>query len=198
MTDYTSRYGNAGDVGAPYQPSSDTSRAAAVDVAKNIEQQRADVHLAIIRAGANGATWDELVDRYDFSPTANGRITELRIGGHIIDSGSRRKTRRGKNATVWIQAPLNSEAQRQRALTDSVPSTESSLPSDQVRTESPTADGEAAANDGAAVTSPACRSCEGRRGRVKIDREPYCCNTCFVTDGADHAKWCSEANRGAA
>lgn len=78
----TSRYGNAGKVGAPYQPGSDTSREAAVAIVGKIAE-----HLAI-------------------SPTANGRATELRDLGLIVDSGRRRETRAGRAAVVWIAKPM--------------------------------------------------------------------------------------------
>lgn len=103
MTEH--RFSHEEPVGAPFQHGSDTSRDAAIHVAKNIKQRRADAHLAIIRAGETGATWDELVERYGFSPTGNGRITELVELGLVVDSGRRRKTRSGSSATVWISVP---------------------------------------------------------------------------------------------
>lgn len=100
-----SRYTNSEPIGAPYAKGSDTSREAAQAKVGRIAEERTKVYLAVIRAGSSGATWDELVERLDLSPTANGRITELRELGLIIDSGRRRKTRRGRNAAVYVVAP---------------------------------------------------------------------------------------------
>lgn len=93
-------------VGAPYAKGSDTSRDAAKRVSKRIEQQRGDVYLCIVRGGENGRTWDEIVSILDCSPTANGRCTELRDMGLIHDSGRKRLTRRGSNATVWVATKI--------------------------------------------------------------------------------------------
>lgn len=97
-------------VGAPYAKGSDTSQAAAKKVSKRIEQQRGDVYLCIVRGGDSGRTWDEIVATLDCSPTANGRVTELRDMGLIHDSGLRRLTRRGSKATVWVATKIEERA----------------------------------------------------------------------------------------
>lgn len=100
MGEYQSRYGNAGDAGAPYCPSSDTSKAAAQKVATKVERDRENVLRFIAQTG--GAIWDEIWEPLKLSPTSNGRITELHFDGLIRDSGERRKTRTGCGATVWV------------------------------------------------------------------------------------------------
>ena len=97
---------NEEPVGAPYAKGSETSKAAAKKVAKRIEQQRGDVYLCIVRGGASGRTWDEIVTALACSPTANGRCTELRDMGLIHDSGLKRRTRRGSLAVVWVATKL--------------------------------------------------------------------------------------------
>lgn len=152
MTEHRFSHCNEEPVGAPYAKGSDTSREAAKHAAARIAEQRTEVYRAIIRAGSNGLTWDEIVVKLSISPTSNGRITELRDMGLICDSDRRRKTRRGRNATVWIATPLNTvrhAADKPTAITDSEPSTESSTQSNQVRTETPSAGGEVPAYDGA-------------------------------------------------
>lgn len=101
------RFSNCNEepIGAPYAKGSDTSREAARAKVGRIAEERTKVYLAIIRSGADGSTWDELVAKLDLAPSANGRCTELHEMGLILDSGRRRKTRRGRNAVVWIVAP---------------------------------------------------------------------------------------------
>ncbi|MFZ2492119.1 MAG: hypothetical protein WA208_11590 [Thermoanaerobaculia bacterium] len=102
--DFEHRYSHCGEepVGVPYAKGSDTSRDAATAVQKRVRLQRAEVLDCIRGAREYGRTWDEIVGVLDCSPTANGRITELRDGGDIVDSGRRRLTRRGSPAVVWI------------------------------------------------------------------------------------------------
>jgi hypothetical protein len=102
------RYGNAGDVGAPYQPGSSTSREAAQAIADHASEQRTEVYLCIRKAKHGGRTWDECVAILGCSPTANGRVTELVDLALICDAGVKRKTRRGRNAVVWIATEFRS------------------------------------------------------------------------------------------
>lgn len=106
---YTSRYAKPEHVGAPYAIGSDASREAAKAISRYADQQRTEVYLCIHRAHDNGRTWDEIVQLLGCSPTANGRVTELRDRGLILDSGRRRKTRSNRNATVWIVPPLETK-----------------------------------------------------------------------------------------
>lgn len=106
MRERESRYDQPEHPGVPYAIGSDTSLEAAQAKAKNVQHQRADVYLCILRAGENGRTWDEIVEILGCSPTANGRITELRDTFRlIVDSGRRRKTRSGGSAAVYVVAP---------------------------------------------------------------------------------------------
>lgn len=107
--DFPTRYDQPEHVGAPYAIGSDTSLAAAKSIVGRIAEQRTEVYRAIVRAGDDGRTWSELVEQLGCSPTANGRITELRDGGLIADSGRRRKTATGRGAVVWIAAPLKKD-----------------------------------------------------------------------------------------
>jgi hypothetical protein len=91
--------------GVPYAKGSDTSLEAAKSIVGKIAEQRTEVYRAIVRAGKDGRTWSELVEQLAVSPTANGRVSELRDAGLIVDSGRRRKTSAGRNAVVWIAAP---------------------------------------------------------------------------------------------
>lgn len=109
-----SRYDKPEHVGAPYAIGSDTSKDAAKSIVGKIAEQRTEVYRAIVRAGSNGLTWAEIVERIGCSPTANGRVTELSSGECplIVDSGRRRATRTGRKAVVWIAAPPRGEATR--------------------------------------------------------------------------------------
>jgi hypothetical protein len=122
--DLQSRYEKPEHVGAPYAIGSDTSKAAAKKVAKRVALQQTEVYRAIIRAGEHGATWDELVAQYGFSPTANGRVTRLvemgprrrqrtatadahRLQGHGVDRGSSTKWRGNAMTALDLQVILN-------------------------------------------------------------------------------------------
>lgn len=102
---FESRYSQPEPPGAPYAHGSDTSYAAAKRVSSRAAEQQAKVYAAIVAAGAEGMTWDEISVALDLAYTANGRVTELRDTGRIVDSGVRRNTRRNCPATVWIAAP---------------------------------------------------------------------------------------------
>jgi hypothetical protein len=104
--DLQSRYEKPEHVGAPYAIGSDTSKEAAKSIVGKIAEQRTEVYRAIVRAGANGLTWSEIVQQLGCSPTANGRCSELRDVGLIVDSGQRRRTHTGRRAVVWIASPI--------------------------------------------------------------------------------------------
>jgi len=56
-------------------------------------------------AGRRGMTCDETVEITDaLHQTISPRFYELHTSGRIIDSGQRRKTRRGRNAIVYVVA----------------------------------------------------------------------------------------------
>lgn len=67
------------------------------------ERDRAVVLEIIQEQGANGATLDEISAKLDRPPNClSGRITELKTSGLIRPSGSRRPTRTGSMAKVYV------------------------------------------------------------------------------------------------
>lgn len=102
---HESRYGNAGDVGAPFQPGSDTSREAAIAKSSRIAEERTACYRAVIRAGARGLTWDECAETLGLPIAASGRFTELVEMGLIVRTEQRRRTRAGRPAAVHVAAP---------------------------------------------------------------------------------------------
>lgn len=107
---FESRYGNAGDVGAPYQPGSDTSKAAAVEKAKRIAEERTACYRAVIRAADKGLTWDECSAQLDLPIACSGRFTELVEMGLIVKTTERRRTRAGKTAAVHVATPMETKS----------------------------------------------------------------------------------------
>lgn len=82
---------------------SDTSREAAESIAKDTNRLRRLV-LEEIRDGG-GLTCDECEERLNLRhQTCSARVHELMEAGRIRDSGMRRKTRSGRNATVWVMS----------------------------------------------------------------------------------------------
>lgn len=87
----------------PFQPHSDTSREAAESIDANTLRER--VHRYIREQGPFGATDDEVQYELDMNPsTQRPRRIELVQQGRVRDSGRKRKTRSGRNATVWVVA----------------------------------------------------------------------------------------------
>ena len=81
----------------------DTSRAAAQTIRPTLKKLQRLVLAAVRRAGKSGKTDDELVcDIGMLSDTLRARRCELRDAGLVKDSGRRRKTRRGRQAAVWV------------------------------------------------------------------------------------------------
>ena len=89
-----------------------TSIEAAADIAPKLGRLQRMAEEAIVAAGANGLTADELaerlgLDRYSIQP----RTSELKLKGRIVDSGARRRNATGKRAVVWVSiADQRSEA----------------------------------------------------------------------------------------
>lgn len=80
----------------------ETSIIAARSVAESADQMRSRVLVAIREAG--GATCDEVEVSLGFRhQTASARIRELQLEGKVYDSGTRRKTRSGRPAVVWVE-----------------------------------------------------------------------------------------------
>lgn len=93
------------DYSAPYIPTSATSKAAAAAIEPNAGTLRAIVLEFLREMGAHGATDEELQSWLVINPsTERPRRIELVQRGLVVDSGRTRKTRAGRNATVWVAA----------------------------------------------------------------------------------------------
>jgi hypothetical protein len=80
----------------------ETSRDAAYAIAAHAPVQRASIFEYIHARGADGGTDDEGEIALNIIPQSyTPRRGELVRAGHVIDSGQRRKTRRGRAAIVW-------------------------------------------------------------------------------------------------
>jgi len=87
---------------APFVRGSDTSESAAEQAAPFRMSLSNQVLAVIKRAGSHGVTDDEVEVRLDLRhQTASARRRELVLAGVIKDSGNRRPTRSGRQATVW-------------------------------------------------------------------------------------------------
>jgi hypothetical protein len=70
---------------------------------RTITQRR--VYTALLAAGADGMTDEELTDRLKMrGSTARTRRSELTILGHVLDSGRTRALVSGRQGVVWITA----------------------------------------------------------------------------------------------
>lgn len=88
---------------APFVKGSDTSQMAAEAITIPASQLRARVFAYIESRGATGTTCDEVEHALSLRhQTASARIRELVLEGRVVDSGTRRTTRSGHSATVWI------------------------------------------------------------------------------------------------
>ncbi len=91
--------------GPPAVKDSDTSEAAARSVAGVTGRLRSQILDFIRCRGAEGATDDEIEAALGLRhQTASARRRELVLLGWVTDSGTRRRTRSGRTATVWILA----------------------------------------------------------------------------------------------
>jgi hypothetical protein len=89
--------------GVPYVRGSDTSETAAESMVGKVDTLRAQYLSYILAQGETGATCDEVESwSDDRHQTVSARIKELADAGKVKDSGRRRKTRSGREATVWI------------------------------------------------------------------------------------------------
>lgn len=94
---------------APFQPHSDTSRAAAESVEPRLNKQQREL-LERMRTEAMGFTDDELfvyavIGVLRISPNGvRARRIELVRKGLVYDSGRTRLTRSGRLATIWAPA----------------------------------------------------------------------------------------------
>ena len=90
---------------APYQPHSDTSRAAAASQPRaQLARYQARVLEVIRQSLAYGATDEEIARLFvTIGPnTVRPRRVELVARGLVRDSGIRRATASGRKATVWV------------------------------------------------------------------------------------------------
>lgn len=89
----------------PHVQGSDTSREAAESMEPHAGTLEARVLEAIRFSCSAGLTDDEVEQLLGLShQTTSARRRALVIRGLVKDSGRRRKTRSGRNATVWIAA----------------------------------------------------------------------------------------------
>ena len=87
----------------PFQKRSATSRKAAAAIKPDRHTLRDQVLDAIRKAGALGATDEEIQQRTGMNPsTQRPRRIELVTLLRVADSGTTRKTTSGRAATVWV------------------------------------------------------------------------------------------------
>lgn len=95
----------AWDTEPPSVADSPTSIAAAKQIEPVSGALRRQVYEFIRERGQSGATDEEIIAALDMSPsTARPRRIELVQAGFVQNSGSTRRTKSGRNATVWIAA----------------------------------------------------------------------------------------------
>lgn len=88
---------------APHVRSSDTSKAAARSIEPQLGRLQGKVLEVIQRRAALGATTDEVEFVLAMShQTVSARVKELRDKGLIRDKGTRRPTRSGRAAVVYV------------------------------------------------------------------------------------------------
>lgn len=89
--------------GTPPHEQTPTSRAAAQEIREPSATLRARVLAHIEKTGVMGATDDEIERALNMRhQTASARRRELVLLGKVIDSHRVRKTRSGRNASVWV------------------------------------------------------------------------------------------------
>lgn len=89
----------------PHQVHSDTSEAAADEIADVALCVRERVYEYIKSQGEHGATDDEIHDFFQIDKnTTAPRRRELQLKGLVIDSGNRRQTKAKRWAVVWVAA----------------------------------------------------------------------------------------------
>jgi len=87
----------------PFQGHSPTSRAAAKEIAGPARSLKSRVHEFIARRGDSGCTDEEIQIALEMNPsTQRPRRVDLVRDGVVEDSGRQRKTRSGRNATIWV------------------------------------------------------------------------------------------------
>lgn len=93
-----------------HQKHSDTSKAAAKSMVVDQTAARQKVLDAIKKAGAFGATDEELTGIPMGANTVRPRRCELKDRGLVVDSGLRRKGKSGRKFTVWVHVDYKPSA----------------------------------------------------------------------------------------
>jgi hypothetical protein len=89
----------------------DTSMEAADAMASITGNVRTAAHNAIVAAGSDGLTCEELANATGYERgTIQPRTTELKLMHRIKDSGQRRKNKNGKRAIVWVALTVDERA----------------------------------------------------------------------------------------
>ena len=87
----------------PPSNGTDTSNAAAKDIAPKTPSMREKVFALVKSAGEHGITCDEVEIVTGLKhQTASARLYELCKAGRVVDSGERRKTSSGSTARVYV------------------------------------------------------------------------------------------------
>ena len=87
-----------------YQAHSQTSKAAAAAIERGAETLRGAVYRLIYYRGPLGMTDEEIQRKLDMNPsTQRPRRVELVEKRLVRDSGLTRKTKSGRQATVWVK-----------------------------------------------------------------------------------------------
>lgn len=95
----------------PYIRGSRTSKAAARDAEAKAPSKRVQVLALLLHRGEAGCTDHQIAETLEMPPsTARPRRVELVEMGLVVDSGKRRETPYGSEATVWV-ADIHSEDQ---------------------------------------------------------------------------------------
>lgn len=88
---------------APPSVNTDTSRQAAAEITPHARALQVRVLACIAAQQGRGATCDEVEIEADIrQSTVSARVRELAVGGHVVDTGIRRRTRSGRKAIVWL------------------------------------------------------------------------------------------------
>lgn len=95
------------DVTAAYHGNNARSMEAHQSVIPHKEAMQAAILGYISRQEGLGATCDEIESVMGYThQSASARVTELKALGKIVDSGLKRKTRSGRNATVYVHSKI--------------------------------------------------------------------------------------------
>jgi len=92
-------------IAPPCQAHSETSREAAESILESCNRLQKEVYEVILSRGEHGATDDEIQVALEMNPsTQRPRRIELDKKGLIRSTETKRKTRTGRKATVWVAA----------------------------------------------------------------------------------------------